>query len=63
MEAHRVLNVQSHKIVVASFNEEKSGIPIFFIHGITASINFWEPIQTPAFQERFRWYSFGVSKK
>ena len=60
MEAQIELDVQGHRLFAIPFNEDKGGIPAVFIHGITASINFWEPIQVPVFRERFRWYSLSL---
>jgi pimeloyl-ACP methyl ester carboxylesterase len=60
MAEYRELDIKTHNIVAASFNEGKGGIPFFFIHGITASINFWESIQLSAICERFRWYSLSL---
>ena len=54
------LDVQGHRLVAKSFNKNKDSIPVVFIHGITASINFWEPIQIPIFRKRFCWYSLSL---
>lgn len=60
MSANREIDIEGHRIVASAFNEEKDGIPVIFIHGITTSINFWEAIQTPIFKENFRWYSLSL---
>lgn len=54
------IDIRGHKIVALSFNEEKDGIPVIFIHGVTASINFWEPIQLPIIKDKVRWYSLSL---
>ncbi len=54
------LEIEGHKIVALGFNEDKGGTPVFFIHGITLSVNFWADNQTAVFQEHFRWYSLGL---
>jgi len=60
MAIPNAFDIQGHKVVALSFNNEKDGIPVIFIHGITASINFWEPIQLPIFREKFCWYSLSL---
>jgi len=60
MTSLKEIDVRGHKIVAAEFNEKKGGIPVIFIHGITASINFWEPLQVPIIKDNFRWYSLSL---
>ena len=60
MNSSKEIDIGGHKIVVKVFNEEKTGIPVIFIHGITATIDFWEPVQTPIFKNNFRWYSLSL---
>jgi pimeloyl-ACP methyl ester carboxylesterase len=45
------IEVEGHKLVARALNPEAPGEPIFLIHGITASINFWSPDQFPLFLE------------
>jgi pimeloyl-ACP methyl ester carboxylesterase len=52
--------IEDHKLVAHGYNEDKSGTPIIFIHGITSSIDFWEPVLPIAFKERYRWYSLSL---
>jgi hypothetical protein len=40
MGSQREVDVNGHKIVAIEYNKEKGGVPVVFIHGITASINF-----------------------
>lgn len=47
MTSLKEINVNGHKLVAAEFNTNINSIPIIFIHGITASINYWEPLQVP----------------
>jgi len=54
------MDIGGHKIVARIYNEDKAGIPVIFIHGITATIDFWEPAQTPIFNKHFRWYSLSL---
>lgn len=54
------IDIQGHKIVALPFNEERNGVPVIFIHGVTASINFWEPIQLSIIKDKFRWYSLSL---
>ena len=60
MHLLKEMNIANHKIVAKVFNEDKTGIPVIFIHGITATIDFWEPLQTPIFRNNFRWYSLSL---
>jgi pimeloyl-ACP methyl ester carboxylesterase len=52
--------IEDHKLVARGYNEDKSGTPIIFIHGITSSVDFWEPVLPTAFKERYRWYSLSL---
>lgn len=36
------MQIDGHKIVALSLNPETAGIPVILIHGITASVNFWD---------------------
>ena len=60
MNSSKEIDIGGHKIVARVFNEDKTGIPVIFIHGITATIDFWEPVQTSIFKENFRWYSLSL---
>jgi len=60
MTSLKEIKVNGHKIVAAEFNKNISGIPIIFIHGITASINYWEPLQVPIIKDKFHWYSLSL---
>ena len=60
MHSVKEIYIGEHKIVAKVFNEDKTGIPVIFIHGITATIDLWEPIQIPIFSENFRWYSLSL---
>ena len=54
------MDIDGHRIVAQCFNEEKKGVPIVFIHGLTTSINFWSVVQIPVITEKFRWYSLSL---
>ena len=60
MHSLKKMNIRGHKIVAKIFNEDKNGIPVIFIHGATSTIDFWEPFQTPIFNNHFRWYSLSL---
>lgn len=60
MNSLKEIDIGGHKIVAKIFNEEKPGIPVIFIHGITATIDFWEPVQTPIFKKSLRWFSLSL---
>lgn len=49
MTATHELNIEGHKLVVQALNPGAQGEPIFLIHGIIASINFWSADQFPIF--------------
>ena len=56
----RTLQIKGHEIVALPFNEEKTGTPAIFIHGLTASVHFWGASNPPVVQERTRWYSLSL---
>jgi pimeloyl-ACP methyl ester carboxylesterase len=60
MHSLKEMDIRGHKIVAKIFNEDKTGIPVIFIHGVSATIDFWEPFQTSIFNEHFRWYSLSL---
>jgi pimeloyl-ACP methyl ester carboxylesterase len=60
MASLKEIIVDGHKIVALEFNRKISSIPVIFIHGITASLNFWEPLQIPIIKEKFHWYSLSL---
>ena len=60
MHPSKEIDIGGHKIVAKVFNEEKTGIPVIFIHGITATIDFWEPVQIPIIKQHFPWYSLSL---
>ncbi len=60
MHSLKEIDIGGHKIVAKVFNMDKTGIPVIFMHGVTATIDFWEPVQTPIFKKRFRWYSLSL---
>ena len=51
------ISIDGHNIAALGFNQHMPGPAVFFIHGITSSLNFWVPSQTPIFNNAFRWYS------
>jgi pimeloyl-ACP methyl ester carboxylesterase len=55
-----LLDVKGHKIAALSFNQDKSRIPIVFIHGIGSSVYFWAVGQTPLVKNEFPWYSISL---
>ncbi len=60
MPSLQEMDIDGHRIVAQCFNEEKDGVPIVFIHGLTTSINFWSVVQIPVITEKFRWYSLSL---
>jgi pimeloyl-ACP methyl ester carboxylesterase len=51
------LCIDGHKLVAFGFNEDKSGTPVIFLHGISSSPRFWTTAQMPPFRDDFRWYA------
>jgi len=60
MSTQREVKVNGHKIAAIEFNKEKGGTPVVFIHGTTASINFWESHQLPIFKNNYHWISLSL---
>lgn len=54
------LAVDGHTLVACAVNEDKGGVPIVFLHGIGASVNFWVTGMTPFINEHFRWYALSL---
>lgn len=54
------LIIDGHHIAVYGLNEHLAGMPVFFIHGITSSINFWLASQTEYIQRSVRWYTLSL---
>jgi pimeloyl-ACP methyl ester carboxylesterase len=52
--------IEDHKLVARAYNEDKSGTPIIFIHGITNSVDLWEAILPPEIKDCYRWYSLSL---
>jgi pimeloyl-ACP methyl ester carboxylesterase len=56
----RLHNIDGHTMASIAYNEDKPGIPIIFIHGLTDSVHFWEAMQTPEILNNHRWYSVSL---
>ncbi|MCI0709321.1 MAG: alpha/beta hydrolase [Chloroflexi bacterium] len=56
----RLHSIDGHTMASIAYNEDKPGIPIIFIHGLTDSVHFWEEMQTPQILENRRWYSVSL---
>lgn len=54
------LTIDGHRIAALGFNEHLPGPAVFFLHGITSSLNFWVASQTEVFQSEFRWYTISL---
>ncbi|NWF68375.1 MAG: alpha/beta hydrolase [Chloroflexi bacterium] len=52
--------IEEHKLVARAFNEDQPGTPIVFLHGITSSVDFWEPLLPQAFRQSRRWYALSL---
>ncbi|MFW5748853.1 MAG: alpha/beta fold hydrolase [Chloroflexota bacterium] len=52
--------VEGHVLHALEFNRAATGIPLVFIHGITASLNMWIHGQTPLIARERRWYSLSL---
>jgi pimeloyl-ACP methyl ester carboxylesterase len=54
------LDIDKHQLIALAFNEDKPGIPIIFLHGVTQSIHFWAPHLPEFFTQHIRWYSLSL---
>lgn len=52
----REIPVDGHRMAALAYNEDKSGTPVIFIHGIASSPYFFDVVQSPVIHER-RWYA------
>lgn len=54
-------NYDNHLIsYIAHPTDKAAGLPIFFIHGLTASVHFWEAALFPEIREGHDWYSLSL---
>lgn len=55
-----LLEIAGHKIAACSANEHRPGLPIVFLHGITASIDFWRHSLPSAIRDDRHWISLSL---
>lgn len=58
-DAIRHIEVDGHRIAVASHNEQAPGIPLVVLHGVLLSLNIW-PHALPENLRARRWYALGL---
>lgn len=56
----RYLSARGHGIACLLHNQEASGIPVVFIHGMTASVRFWEAAMYEPIRRDHPWYSLSL---
>ena len=56
----RQLNIDGHLLVASTYNGHLDGLPVVFIHGITASMGFWELCTIPSLHHHFRCHSLSL---
>jgi pimeloyl-ACP methyl ester carboxylesterase len=56
----RLLDVQGHQLAVISANEDRPGTPVVFLHGITASVEFWLPSLPNDVRDTIHWISLSL---
>ena len=59
MKEH-LLDIQGHRIAAFEYNDHIDSTPLIFIHGITATIHFWDPVQSDSIKEKHHWYSLSL---
>jgi len=55
-----LLEVSDHQIAALTANDDRPGPPIVFLHGITASVDFWVHSLPPAVRDERRWVSLSL---
>jgi pimeloyl-ACP methyl ester carboxylesterase len=58
--AERLLDIAGHRIAASAENEDRGGTPIVFLHGITASIDFWGHSLPAAIRDERFWISLSL---
>jgi pimeloyl-ACP methyl ester carboxylesterase len=56
----RLIDYLKGTIAVKAFDQNLKNVPIFFIHGITASVNFWEKGITEYVRNNHPWFSVSL---
>lgn len=56
----KILQLPNQQLAAVSANNEASGRPVVFVHGITASVDFWEPSLPAAVRNQRRWISLSL---
>ncbi len=54
------IEAEGHKLAVISANEDRPGTPVVFLHGITASVDFWLPSLPNGVRDTVRWISLSL---
>lgn len=56
----RFVQTGSHRLAYTGQNENAEGIPVVFIHGLTASLRFWDAAMYQHLREQHPWYSLSL---
>jgi pimeloyl-ACP methyl ester carboxylesterase len=54
------LTVRNHTLAAQSYNADKPGTPLVFIHGFGLPVHFWATCQTPVVTAERRWYALSL---
>lgn len=60
MDTYLEIEVEGHRLAAVLTHDGDSGIPVFFLHGITGSIYFWPPELTSPFHHLGPCYSLSL---
>ncbi|MEO1663418.1 MAG: alpha/beta hydrolase [Chloroflexota bacterium] len=55
-----IIDIDDHKMVALAFNQHLDTVPLVFVHGFGASVNFWNGWQTDYVQQHCKWYSLSL---
>jgi pimeloyl-ACP methyl ester carboxylesterase len=54
------LDIDGHHIVALEYNPDADSTPVIFLHGIGATVYFWEPFQIHKIKAQYHWYSLSL---
>ena len=60
MDKSLEMEIEGHRLAAVLTHSDSSGIPVFFLHGITGSLYFWIPELTSPFQHLGSCYSLSL---
>lgn len=57
---HRLVDLGSQKLAAITANEQAGGVPVVFVHGITACVDFWRPSLPDEVRNQRHWISLSL---